>query len=45
LFFAESDLTMRDDIAAHQLHALRQYYGRLRLFDVIEMFLRMKDSV
>jgi hypothetical protein len=45
-FLAESDLVKRDEIAARQLHALRQYYtGRLRLFDVIEMFLRMKDFV
>jgi hypothetical protein len=46
LFFAESDLVKRDEIAARQLHVLRQYYtGRLRLFDAIEMFLRMKDFV
>jgi hypothetical protein len=44
-FFAESDLVKRDEIAARQLHALRHYAGRLRLFDVIEMFLRMKDFV
>jgi hypothetical protein len=43
-FFAESDLTKRDEIAARQLHALRPHYaGRLRLYDVIEMFLRMKN--
>jgi hypothetical protein len=46
LFFAESDLTRRDEIAARQLHALRPHYeGRLRLYDVIDMFLRMKDSM
>jgi hypothetical protein len=45
-FFAESDLVKRDEIVARQLHALRPYYaGRLRLFDVIEMFLRMKNFV
>jgi hypothetical protein len=43
-FFAESDLIKRDEIAVRQLHALRQHYmGKLRLFDVKEMFLRMKD--
>jgi hypothetical protein len=33
-------------IAARQLHALRQHYtGKLRLSDVKEIFLQMKDYV
>jgi hypothetical protein len=36
----------RDGIAARQLHALRQHYtGKLRLSDVKEIFLQMKDYV
>ena len=34
----------RDEIAARQLHALRQHYaGKLKLTDVREMFVQMKD--
>jgi hypothetical protein len=44
LFFAKPNAIKRDEIAARQLHALRQHHtGRLRLFDVKEMFLRMRD--
>ena len=43
-WFAETDLIKRDEIAARQLHALRQHYpGKLRLIDVAEMFLQLKD--
>jgi hypothetical protein len=43
-FFAEPDAIKRDEIAARQLHALNQHYaGKLRLHDVKEMFLEMKD--
>jgi len=39
-YFAETNLIKRDEIAARQLHALRQHYaGKLRLTDVREMFL------
>jgi hypothetical protein len=35
-----------DGIAAMQLHALKQHYsGKLRLTDVKEMFLQMRDHV
>jgi hypothetical protein len=41
---AEPNAIKRDEIAACQLHALRQHQtGKLRLFDVKEMFERMKD--
>jgi hypothetical protein len=44
-FLAEKDAIKRDEIAARQLHALKQHYsGQLRLFDVKEMFLQMKDE-
>jgi hypothetical protein len=34
-----------DGIAAQQLHALKQHYsGKLRLTDVKEMFLQMRDQ-
>ena len=34
----------QDEIAARQLHALRQHYsGKLKLADVREMFVQMKD--
>jgi hypothetical protein len=37
-------LTKRDEIASRQLHALRQHYsGKLRLTDVAQMFLALKD--
>jgi hypothetical protein len=43
-FFAEKNTFKADAIAARQLHALRQYYpGNLRLTDIKEMFLQMKD--
>jgi len=43
-FHAEQNAIKRDEIAARQLHALKQHYrGKLRLFDVTEMFERMKD--
>ncbi|SRR6185295_14056265 len=39
-YFAETNLIKRDEIAARQLHALRQHYaGKLRLTDVKETFL------
>jgi hypothetical protein len=48
-YFAESDNTKSDAIAAHQLSALRQYQGPrekpLRLSDVKQMFLEMKGIV
>jgi hypothetical protein len=44
-WFAETNLIKRDEIAARQLHALRHYYvGKLRLTDVKEMFLQMRDD-
>jgi len=43
-FHAEPNATKRDEIAARQLHALKQHYrGKLRLFDLKEMFKQMKD--
>ena len=46
-FLAETDPIKADGIAARQLQALGQYQGprekKLRLFDVKEMFLLMKD--
>ena len=46
-YFAEPNNIKRDEIAARQLHALRQHQGprdkKLRLSDVIEMFVQMKD--
>jgi hypothetical protein len=45
-FFAEENPIKRDEIAARQLHALRQHYaGKLKLIDVREMFLQMRDQV
>ena len=44
-FFAEKSTIKADAIAAQQLHALKQYYkGRLRLTNVKEMFLQMRDQ-
>jgi hypothetical protein len=44
-YFAETNLIKRDEIAARQLHALRQHYaGKLRLTDVREMFLQEAKS-
>ena len=42
-FLAEENAIKRDEIASRQLHALKQHIGKLRLFDVKEMFLQMKD--
>jgi hypothetical protein len=46
-FFAAGHNTIKADaIAAQQLHALREHYpGRLRLTDVKDMFVHMKDHV
>jgi len=42
--FAETNSIKKDEIAACQLHALRQHYaGKLKLIDVREMFLQMRD--
>ena len=44
-FFAEKNTIKADGIAARQLHALGQHYaGKLRLSDVKEMFLQMRDQ-
>ena len=47
-FFAENDAIKADGIAARQLQTLRIYLGhrekKLRLADVKEMFLQMKDQ-
>jgi hypothetical protein len=46
-FLAEKNAIKRDEIAARQLHVLRGYNPprpkKLRLSDVREMFLPMKD--
>jgi hypothetical protein len=43
---AEKNTIKADGIAARQLHALRQHYsGKLKLTDVKEMFLQMRDQV
>jgi hypothetical protein len=43
-YFAEPNSIKRDEIAARQLHALRQHYsGKLRLTDVTAMFVQMRD--
>ncbi len=45
-YFAEPNAIKRDEIAARQLHALKQHYrGKLRLFDVKEMFEQLRDQV
>jgi hypothetical protein len=48
-FFAENDAIKRDEIAARQLRALRDYNPprakKLRLSDVHAMFLQMRDQV
>jgi hypothetical protein len=48
-FFAEKNAIKRDEIAARQLRALRGYSPprakKLRLSDVHEMFLAMRDRV
>ena len=44
-FLAEEKAIKRDEIAARQLHALKKHYaGKLRLHDVKEIFLQMKDE-
>lgn len=44
-FDAEPNAIKQDEIAARQLHALRQHYtGKLRLADVKEMFEQMRDN-
>ena len=43
-FFAEENAVEADAIAARQLRALEQYYiGELRLSDVKQLFLQMKE--
>lgn len=46
-FFAEPNAIKRDEIAAHQVRALREYSRagdkKLRLSDVHEMFEAMRD--
>jgi hypothetical protein len=43
-FLAEKNPIKRDEIAARQLWALKQHYhGKLRITDVHEMFLQMRD--
>jgi hypothetical protein len=47
-YFAEKNAIKRDEIAARQLHVLRGYQRpgekRLRLTDVKEMFMQMRDQ-
>jgi hypothetical protein len=43
-FHAEPNAIKRDEIAARQLHGLKQHYsGKLRLTDVKETFEQMRD--
>jgi lipase chaperone LimK len=46
-YFAEENRYKQDEIALRQLHALKEHQGprekKLRLSDVKEMFLQMKD--
>ena len=43
-FHAEPNAIKQDEIATRQLHALKQHYrGKLRLFDVNELFAQMKN--
>ena len=48
-YFAETNLIKRDEIAIRQLVALNEYLGRrarpLRVIDVKEMFLQMRDKI
>jgi hypothetical protein len=45
-FLGEKNPIKRDEIAARQLWALKQHYrSKLRLSDVYEMFLEMKESL
>jgi hypothetical protein len=42
---AEPSAIRHDEIAACQLHALKQHYnGKRRLSDIKEMFARMRDQ-
>jgi len=47
-FFAEPNLIKRDEIAARQMHVLRQYQGPrerpVRVPDIMEMFRQMRDQ-
>jgi hypothetical protein len=45
-FFVEKDGIKKDGIAAGTLHMLKQHYnGKLRLTEVREMFVQMKDQL
>jgi hypothetical protein len=48
-FFAEENPIQRDGIAVRQLRSLREHHGprdkKLRLCDVKEMFLEMRESL
>jgi hypothetical protein len=45
-FHAELNAIKCDEIAARQLFALKQHYsGKLKLTDVREMFVQMRDQV
>jgi hypothetical protein len=48
-YFAAPNQTKQHEIAARQLHALRQYQGprekKLRLSDVTQMFVEMRDEL
>jgi hypothetical protein len=45
--FGAKDSIKKDEIAARQIHVLRQYQGKrerpIKLHEVREMFLQMKD--
>jgi hypothetical protein len=44
-FFAAPSSFKQDEIAARQLHALKEHYaGKLRLTDVRELFVAMRDQ-
>jgi hypothetical protein len=44
-FHRETNTIKRDEIASHTLHMLWEHYsGKLRLFDVKEMFQRMWEA-
>jgi hypothetical protein len=47
-FFAEPNLIKRDEIAARQVHVLRQYQGPrerpVRIPDIMEMFRLMRED-
>ncbi|UPK40449.1 hypothetical protein IVB18_26305 [Bradyrhizobium sp. 186] len=44
-YFAADTELKRDEIAARQLHILRQHYtGKLRLMDIKEMFHQLRDE-